>query len=53
MPNPIDDLSWDEFNDQVTKLKNDNGTHPFTYQEWLTQEGITDAQVQTRLDNGS
>ena len=51
-PNPIDDWPWEMFNDLVTKLKGNIGEHPWTYEEWLEFENITDAQVTARINSG-
>lgn len=51
--NVIDDMPWEVFNDLVTQLKAGTGEHPFTYQEWLTLENITDAQVTARINSGA
>ena len=51
--NVIDDMPWEAFNDLVTQLKAGTGEHPFTYQEWLTLEDVTDAEVQARINSGS
>lgn len=50
--NVIDDMPWEVFSDLVTQLKAGTGEHPFTYQEWLTQENVTDAQVTARINSG-
>ena len=51
-PNPIDTMNWDAFSDLVSRLRAGEEGHPYNYQEWLDLEGITDEQVQARIDLG-